>query len=337
MSRADFDSNQMTMFGVAPIGLSTVRRSQYKKSVAKEVTPQCSVPFAIIPVCHIHPRGITVSTHVEWLQSRKVHDRFSTLRGKSNAHTNEMSDNTKRKMSRALEYLLFFANDKVLPTKAHGKQYHFKIAFITLTLPSLQRHADREIKSKCLDSFLTEIRKCYHVKNYVWRAEKQKNGNIHFHIVLDQFIPHWAIRQRWNRIIDRLGYVQKFAEKHQHVNPNSTDVHSLKHVNNAQSYLMKYASKTEKNGEIEGRVWGCSESLSNLKGGQVVIDSSINEEISKIAAHKKCRSYHGDYFTVHELDLQTLNALGCFQLIEAFGTFAFEHFGNNIQLNFQTG
>jgi len=236
-------------------------------------------------------------------------------------------------MSRALEYLLYFANDKVLPTNAHGKQYHFKIAFITLTLPSMQTHSDNQLKSDCLDSFLTEIRKGYGVKNYLWRAEKQKNGNIHFHIVVDRFIPHWQIKNRWNRILERLGYVTRFAEKHGHNDPNSTDVHSLKHVLNALAYLMKYATKDEKNGDVQGRVWGCSETLSNLKGGIEIVDSQINEEINKIASHNGTRSYFGEYFTLHEINFQTLNALGCWRLVEAFGNFAVEHFGNEIQLN----
>lgn len=291
-------------------------------------------PFDLIPVVHIHPGKCVVSQQIEWPKGRPAFDRFLNFKGKPNFHSNKMSVNSKRKMSRALEYLLFFANDKVIPGKSHGKNYHFKIAFITLTLPSKQCHADNEIKSKLLDSFFTEIRKGYAVKNYVWRAESQKNGNIHFHIVIDRFIPHWHIRDRWNRIVDRLGYVHEFEKKHGHDNPNSTDIHSLKHVNNAQSYLMKYASKDESNREIKGRVWGCSESLSNLKGGELVIDSRINSEITKIADFYKTKSYYGDYFTVHELGLRQLNELGCWNLVEAFGQFAFDHFGNNIQLNF---
>lgn len=291
-------------------------------------------PFDLIPIIHVHPGKCVVSQQVEWPNGRPNFDRFSNFKGTPNRHTNILSANSKRKMSRALEYLLFFANDKVIPGKAHGKNYHFKIAFITLTLPSKQRHADNEIKSRCLDSFLTEIRKGYSVKNYVWRAENQKNGNIHFHIVIDRFIPHWHVRNRWNRIVDRLGYVSEFEKIHGHDDPNSTDIHSLKYVNNAQNYLMKYASKDEENGEIQGRVWGCSESLSGLKGGQLIIDSQVNEEINKIANYVRTRSYYGEYFTIHELDLRTLNELGCWQLIEAFGEFAYQQFGNNIQLNF---
>jgi hypothetical protein len=292
-----------------------------------------TAPYTIIPTVHVHPGKIVVSQQIEWHGNKPDRDRFASLRGKSNKATGKISVNTKRKMGRALEYLLFFANDKMIPSKTHGKHYHFKLAFITLTLPSKQAHADQEIKSRCLDSFLTEIRKGYAVKNYVWRAENQKNGNIHFHIILDRFIPHWHIRSRWNRIIDRLGYVSEFQKKHGHDDPNSTDVHSLKHVVNALAYLMKYASKDEQNGEIKGRAWGCSESLSNLKGGIEIVDSQINDEITKVANHSSTRSYYDDYFTVHELSIRTLNELGCYRLVEAFGNFAFEQFGNNIQLN----
>ena len=83
--------------------------------------------------------------------------------------------------------------------------FNFRSSFITLTLPAPQEHKDLEIK-KCLNNFLTRIRTVYEVKNYVWKAELQGNENIHFHLIIDQYIPHMAVRYYWNLAINTLKY-----------------------------------------------------------------------------------------------------------------------------------
>ena len=172
----------------------------------------------------------------------------------------------------------------IVPTTQQKKQYcrdqkkwiKFKITFITLTLASDQRHTDQEIKSKLLNSMLTEMRRDFGMLHYVWRAEKQQNGNIHFHILTNVFIPHSTLRKKWNRVQDKLGYVTAYSKEMQSCrsfsdyynkyinqgnysqlmrryilgkavnwhNPNSTDIHSVKKVRNLPAYLSKYLCKT---------------------------------------------------------------------------------------------
>jgi hypothetical protein len=48
---------------------------------------------------------------------------------------------------------------------------------------------------------------------YVWKAESQDNGNIHFHIVTNIFIDHKIIREAWNRIIEKFGYIEAYSSK----------------------------------------------------------------------------------------------------------------------------
>ena len=100
---------------------------------------------------------------------------------------------------KSLDYLLLMANPIRAQSNFSGRCFTFKMAFITLSLSSTQIHSDNEIKEKCLNQFLIEIRKRYRVKNYIWRAEKQKNGNIHFHVVIDKFIAWSELRDRWNQ------------------------------------------------------------------------------------------------------------------------------------------
>jgi hypothetical protein len=125
---------------------------------------------------------------------------------------------------------------------------------------------------------LNYLRKHYKLNNYIWRAEKQKNGNIHYHLITDVFIPHWDLRKKWNQYLQNLGYITRYAEAQYlwHKNgftphedmlstwplaaqynaycrgfsenwnePNSTDIHCTKRIKNLKKYLCKYLTKND--------------------------------------------------------------------------------------------
>lgn len=172
------------------------------------------------------------------------------------------------------------------------------LTFVTLTLSSKQIHSDNEIKKACLVPFIQELRECNQVEGYIWKAEIQKNGNIHFHIVVDRYIKWREIRSRWNRIQNKLGYVDRYQEKHSKMtvheylkenkpnklvnqeklikryqtgkkenwsNPNSTDIHKLESITHVSTYIAKYITKNGKGRKIEGRLHGCSDSIQKIK------------------------------------------------------------------------
>jgi len=256
-----------------------------------------------------------------------------------------MSPQAKRKISKALEYLVTTSTDKRQLERITGKYVNFKCAFITLTLPSTQIHDDKVIINQCLNSFLNECRQYYQVRNYVWRAEKQKNGNIHFHLVIDKFIPWNEMRNRWNRIVNKLGYVDRFHEKHNHRTPNSTDIHSTRKIKNLKAYLVKYMSKqpevdVEEQSTAEsvklqtGRIWGCNHELSQTRGLNLIIDNEVSEELTKILKDPKLRVYETAYFTVYYLDYHRLKTNGSDLLFKYFSDYLFQQLGFEEQLKF---
>jgi len=250
--------------------------------------------LTLIPSLTIHPDKLFLYNEFLWepFKPRKSDTadiynqkpiKYEHLVSGSNSTKGIVSKIAKRKINRAVDYLVLLSST----TKAHsnysGRFFNFKVGFITLTLPSKQIHTDNEIKEKCLNQFLVEVRKRYHVKNYIWRAELQKNGNIHFHIIVDKFIYWNELRDRWNRIINKLGYVDRYREnmkkyhsegfqvrkdllskwpkesqynaylkgkKTDFNSPNSTDVHSIKKIHNIKLYISKYLTKNEEK-EIE--------------------------------------------------------------------------------------
>jgi hypothetical protein len=320
--------------------------------------------FEVVPMVSIHPGRINLYSEVVWSPYRPKRNPAIHLEGVSNDHAGKVSSVAKRKINKAIDYLLFLANDKVLPDTAHGRSYSFKLAFITLTLPSVQVHSDQEIKSKCLNQFLVEARKKWHVRNYIWRAEKQMNGNLHFHILVDKFIPWSELRDCWNRICNKLGYVDRYRNQmHQFhsggfrlrsdllknwaykaqikayqkgkandwASPNSTDIHSVHKVKNIKGYIKKYYGKDEQTDGLAGRLWGCNYELSDIPGAKLVVDSNVNDAIQSIFDKHCPKVYEGAYFTCLNVTFDMLKSADSDLLFRALGTFLSDHFNYNLQ------
>lgn len=192
-------------------------------------------------------------------------------------HEFELSYSSKSKIIKKVNWLFQFAKPKHIKTYSGKELYNFKVNFITLTLPSKQVHPTSLIMKECFERFLNEMRSKCKMVNYVWRLEFQKNGNCHFHIVTDTYIDYFLIQKTWNRIINYLGYVDRYAEKmskikfHNYVkmfqnkdfkeiektyiknralkwkNPNSVDVKNANNSSKISSYISKYFSKANDN------------------------------------------------------------------------------------------
>lgn len=217
---------------------------------------------------------------------------------KENSQNGVMSEKAAKKLKNAINWLVLSATHKTVKNNTTGKNYKFKVNFITLTLPFEQENiTDNTIKKELLNPFFMFLKNRYDFKTYVWKAESQKNGNIHFHIASDCFIPHNELRYFWNRLIAKKGYMSEYSSKFSSMsledyqeysysqgitdkevirkrflygkstnweNPNSTDVHAVEKVDNIAAYLASYMSKKEDGKRpIQGRLWGCSQNISD--------------------------------------------------------------------------
>ena len=218
----------------------------------------------------------------------------------SNFEANETAGTISRKaakrIERAIVWLLYYSKPKRIYDVILQKSFSFKINFITLTLPAYQTHSDDEIKKVALNNFLDICRKTHGLNNYVWKAEAQLNGNIHFHLVTDCYIRFDKIQEAWNRSIDLLltrvpfidaglTYIDRFERKVGHRHPNSTDVHSVKHVKRIASYVSKYMSKN--------RAFACIGDLRLIDGKPVEVlygsdqyrEEEANQKKGKVIGH----------------------------------------------------
>lgn len=132
-------------------------------------------------------------------------------------HNFEISENAQRTIKQKVNWLYLLAKSKYIKTYNGKEIFNFKINFLTLTLPSKQVHPSSFITKNCFNQVITELRQRYGMRNFVWRLEFQGNGNLHYHIVTDSYIDYFAIRDIWNRVLNKYGYVDAYTKKFENI------------------------------------------------------------------------------------------------------------------------
>lgn len=227
----------------------------------------------------------------------------------------DLSKKSRLLMTKALSWMYLFSKKKwaVFKDETTGKtkQFQFRINFITLTLSDAQVHSDDWIKIHMLEPFLKWMKR-KSATHYVWKAEAQDNGNIHFHITTEVFIHYAKIRDKWNSIQYKAGYLNNRMKRGLDDSPNSTDVHSVKNEKGFVAYMVKYMTKLEEmqktklhtkrvtfydspieaammmgsicavglpvlKRKIEGKIWACSQDLLNIRVSMNVEDEYFSE------------------------------------------------------------
>lgn len=170
-----------------------------------------------------------------------------------------------KRLQKAMHYLIMTSPVQYTYCKELKRNVRFKLNFITLTIANSNDYDDSFIKANLLDRFLKWI--VYKgATGYVWKAEAQKRGTIHFHVTANKYI-HWKdIRAYWNALQQRYGCLDAYFVKYGHYNANSTDVHAIKNEERALKYMSKYMMKAEPDKrEIEGHKFGYSRNLADIR------------------------------------------------------------------------
>lgn len=163
----------------------------------------------------------------------------------SNLHRKSISQKAGYKLRSCFQWLLAASSYKDVYCGKSKKWFGFKINFITLTLASAQVHSDQFIKQRMLEPFLKAMQRKYNASTYIWKAEVQDNGNLHFHITLNTFV-HWKwIRLKWNKLQSVYGYLNNSKLHNPIEETNGTDVHSVKSTKNIVAYMAKYFLKSD--------------------------------------------------------------------------------------------
>ncbi|QJW92486.1 hypothetical protein HNV11_23735 (plasmid) [Spirosoma taeanense] len=198
-------------------------------TVQKNVAP--SYPYTapaaphkyIAHVAKIKPgkRVMVYKKFIGFKSSKSEAELLNLEKGKNGEYNGFMSPATSRKVRKMLENWLKAIECELTDTWAidtrkaftdpanHKRTYP---TFVTLTLPARQMHDDNFIKRNLLNRFIINLKLQSGVEHYFWRAEPQKNGNIHFHLLVDRWI-HWrSIRHDWNKILAEHGYIEAYKK-----------------------------------------------------------------------------------------------------------------------------
>lgn len=144
--------------------------------------------------------------------SEKKQNKNSLLNLSKKKSSLVLSRNSKNNLLQSVSCLVAYSTPRTIFRKNRNPVYNYRASFLTLTLPSDQTESDIEIK-KCLNLFFTDLRRVYNLKNYIWRSEIQKNGNIHFHIVIDIYIDFYVLKNYWLKALRHTTQVRRYTEK----------------------------------------------------------------------------------------------------------------------------
>ena len=171
-------------------------------------------------------------------------------------------DNTRRVVGRYWQAVgwLWLRSKRSTVDLGDGRKFVFRQGLLTLTLPGVSSADHRAIKARILDPFFTYCRNVQGLRDYVWTAEIQPStGAIHFHAILNQFLDKAKVRQAWNSACERSGLITMS----QGALP-STQIEACRSYKGSRSYAAKYLSKGLKSGEIVGRIWSGSHSVTGI-------------------------------------------------------------------------
>lgn len=219
---------------------------------------------------------------------------------RSKAYSGMLTHAAKKRMEKAITLLVQSAQPRRIYNPVRGISHYHTMSFVTLTISSNERnYTAKEAYRLTLRPFLQWMCKYKGVRLYVWKAELQKRGQIHYHLITPSFIHYQEIRDKWNHLQAAAGMLDAFYAAHGHRDPNSTDIHSCRKIRNVAQYLIKYLSKEEKTeARTTGKVWDCSLNLKKAKYYTSVVDSSLLEELTKIVEEKKAVAVSADRCTI---------------------------------------
>jgi hypothetical protein len=167
--------------------------------------------------------------------------------------------------------------------------------FCTLTFVA---PVDDKTGVSILNKFLVQCRKKFTNFQYFWVAERQENGNIHFHTIMNKRLPVgrwnalWVLQQYNAGLVgqDRFGneisneevqrayladQAEGFKKKRIQELLNPLDIKKVRSIAGLSSYLTKYITKQKKDQYFNCSVWHCSRRVSRMFTRQTVGPSAF--------------------------------------------------------------
>lgn len=261
---------------------------------------------------------ISQNWHESKIEAYKQAQKERAQKARKTAYSGMISSGSRKRMIKATELLCQMNPGRWITNPITGRMYHHRLTFVTLTVSNAENLTAHDCYIILLSHFLQWLRRTVRVSAYIWKAELQQRGQIHYHIVVPEFVPWMQVRKKWNSLQREAGLLNDYAIKHGHFDPNSTDVHKMRNASQGAAYVLKELGKdisgkllkfkkdlkkavtagymteeqaneffSEKVQEINGttgKVWGCSENLMEAEFFTVPLSKDQHQVIASFIA-----------------------------------------------------
>lgn len=163
-------------------------------------------------------------------------------------------------------------------TSTKGKEYSMKVGFITLTAPLNYTYEQIENAFQKFIDYLTRTANC----TYVYKKELGfKSGLLHYHILVNNFIPYYIIRDKWKKLLMDQNYDwptdetgRPFSAHYRIELPRKSKI--------VAAYIAKYMAKDCKFTFACGRLWGKSKVLDSIEEPTLIENELPVEEYTEL-------------------------------------------------------
>lgn len=248
------------------------------------------------------------------------------------AYSGAMTMGARKRMTKAVTLLCQAVKPRWITNPVNGKMQYHKLSFLTLTISTNRNLTAKECYQSVLQHFIQWLRRTKKVTSYIWKAELQTRGQIHYHFIFPDFIHYREIRTEWNKLQRQAGLLDDFIQTYKHSDPNSTDIHEMKNVKKTAKYCVKElgkdidAIKVKQKAEIlsdvkagilsqetanellkqlqenkfytEGKIWDCSDNLSSMGYFTTTLSTHHNQIITYWIERNKENALINEYWCV---------------------------------------
>lgn len=246
-----------------------------------------------------------------WHENKSESRQENMKKQRKSAYGGTLTRAGKKRMEKAITLLCQASPTRYIYNPIINRHHYHKLSFVTLTISDVKINRNaKEVYQTCLRPLLQWLTKYKSVKLYVWKAELQKRGQIHYHLATPTFINYQELKNKWNYLQLKAGYLEGYYEKYHSYNPNSTDIHSMRKIKDAAAYLTKYFGKEQakpkddkeenqpETPQTVGKVWDCSTNLKKANYFTCEESNTIDDNIRHAVSTGDAYLENFDYFSI---------------------------------------
>ena len=275
--------------------------------------------FQTIPVVQIRHKSLILYNRLEQFNvdfgGINTNYKYHIGNLPDNAYSAQMSQGSKKRLSKAIDLMCQAVKVKRFECPITNKRIAHRLSYITLTISDNTPITLKEAYTKGLIPFLQWLRRTQKVTTYIWKVERQQRGQLHYHITTPSWVHYQEIRDKWNNIQRQNEWMKDYTATTGSIDPNSTDIHSVRSIKNLSGYMIKEFVKSIQNinaeqewkslpekeqqqyyskGDTEpqalkrfirynyGKLWDCTLNLKKFKYMSITETTTVNEHISEL-------------------------------------------------------